>query len=399
MQHNNNNSDNADRQIRVPHALFDATSTVLPDATQTLLLRSCVLWDERGRDALRSWLSSHDDAQGALTNPLTRWLLPLVHEAARRHEVRMDATLRTVLKTAALREDLRSRAFARICGAVARGVSELDPETVLLKGAALAETVYPEAKLRHAHDVELLVRSADLLGVAEALGKLRLSTTNEAERVVSLEHDSGLPVVLRRELFEVPFYNAIVRGACSRAEQVSVSGAHVRVLSAADALLHCCGSALHSAARGSHRWIVDSWFIVDRGRDLDWEQLVRTANQGRLTVPLSVLLTYLARELDARVPHAALAALARQATAANPIDGELALFAARSTGSEGFRTLLRRERSPVGRLRILKWMFLPSKSYLVWLTGKSDSRVAAQYLVRPVRYVFRRILPVLVKRT
>jgi hypothetical protein len=317
----------------------------------------------------------------------------LVYEGMRRHNVRTDASLLTVLKTAALREDLRTHSFRAICRLVVPAVCALDREAVLLKGAALAETVYPDPKLRHTHDIEILVPSADLLGVAGALSAFRLSRMSRGpEGDVYLTHDSGLPVVLRRRLFRVPFYNAILAGACVGAESTVIAGAPVRVLSPAYALLHCCGHGLYSPSRGSHRWIVDAWFLVDRRRDLDWEELIRIADQGHLTIPLTLLLTYLASELDAPIPLPVLDALAARAAVAKPIDGELALLGARSTGRGAFRTLLKRERNMAGRLRILRWMILPSKTYVTWVAQESDSRMpAAQYFIRPMRYVLRRI--------
>jgi len=399
MQHYN--GDRTEKHIRKPHALFNALSAILPDATQTLLLRSCVLPDQRGGEALRSWLALQNDAQRALTRRFTKWLLPLVHEAVRRHGVHMDARLLTVLKTASLREDLRARTFLAICKSVVHAVSDEDRGAVLLKGAALAQTAYPDPKLRHSHDIEILVPSTDLLGVASALSTLRLSRIgHDPAGVVCLTHDSGLPVVLRRELFRVPFYNSIVTDACARAKHVVIAGAPARVLSPADALLHCCGHALHSQSRESHRWIVDAWFIVARWRDLDWEELMRIADHGRLTIPLAVLLTYLAYNLDAPIPLSALDALVVRAAAAKPIDGELALFGARSTGRGAFRTLLKREGNIAGQLRILKWMLLPSKAYMRWVTQKSDSLlVTAQYFVRPMRYFLRHISQVFNRRT
>jgi hypothetical protein len=265
----------------------------------------------------------------------------------------------------------------------------------LLKGAALAETVYAHPALRHSHDIEILIPDAELSEVRSSLEPLGFGVSGRkaaARDSLELVHESGLPLVLRRELFEVPFYNAIAAAVAARAELTDLLGTRVRVLSPADALLHGCGHAFHSPGRESQRWILDAWFLIARRRGLDWEALVRTAADARLSVPLATLLTYLARDLSAPIPPGVLADVTARAAAADSIDGELALFAARSTGRALFRTLLRRERSVAGRLRILRWMLLPSRAYLTWVTQEPDPwLLRAQYVARPARYVSRRL--------
>ncbi len=372
------------------HPLYDALSVVLPDARQTLLLRACVA---PAREDLESWLALQDGSMREFTGRSTRWLLPLLLEAVQRHSVKVDAGLLTILKTAALREELRTRTFRAICKRVLSVLGEAGHAAVLLKGAALAETVYADPALRHSHDIEILIPGTDLLEARESLEPhgFRASGREEAAgNSLELVHESGLPLVLRRELFEVPFYNVISGDVCARVESADLLGTRARVLSPADALLHGCGQAFHSPGRESQRWILDAWFIIDKRRDLGWEALLRTAAEARLSSPLAALLTYLAWDLSAPIPAGVLASAAARAAAAASIDGELALFAARSTGRGRFRTLLGRERSLAGRLRILKWMLLPSRAYLTWVTREPDTwLLPAQYFLRPMRYVSR----------
>lgn len=377
------------------HPLCGALSVVLPDAGQTLLVRACVAPDRAGREALESWLALQDGSMREFTGQSTRWLLPLLLEAVQTHSVEADPALLTILKTAALREELRTRTFRAICKGVLAALVEAGCRAIALKGTALGESVYARPMLRHSHDIEILVPEAGLIDVGASLAPLGFSASSRravTADAVELTHDSGLPLVLRRALFEVPFYNALVAAACARAESIEFMDTRMQVLSPADALLHACGHAFHSPARGSQRWIVDAWYLIDKRRDLDWEVLLRTAAEAHLRLPLATLLGYLARELAAPIPPDVLARAAASAAAAAPVDGELALLGARSTGPGGFRTLLRRERSMAGRVRILRWMLAPSRAYLSWVAQQPDPwLLPAQYVMRPARYLSRRV--------
>jgi hypothetical protein len=141
-------------------------------------------------------------------------------------------------------------------------------------------------------------------------------------------------------------------------------------------------------------WVVDSWFIVDRCRELNWDLLLETAKRSHLALPLSVMLTYLAEELNAPIPGSFLHHLSAAACQVPSIDCELALFAARQSPRCGFRQLIRDTRNWRGRLYVIKWMLLPSASYTLWVSQLRHLwLLPLQYLYRPLRYVSARIRP------
>src|SRR5262249_14493381 len=146
---------------------------------------------------------------------------------------------------------------------------------ILLKGAALGETVYPDPSLRHSHDIEILVQDLNLPEVAQLLSEAGFvpseTKLGRGRDSLQLVHESGLPLVLHRTLFEIPFYNTALLQICSRARTVLLLDTPAQVLSPSDVLFHICGHAAYSVSRESCRWISDAWFIVDRYRDLDWD--------------------------------------------------------------------------------------------------------------------------------
>lgn len=376
------------------HALSEAVATLLPGASETQLFKGCLDRSDAGRRALAAWLSQEPDPIAAVTRPPIKWLLPLVFRACDHHRLDPARALVTVLKTAALREELRTRSYRAIRRSVFEALAAADVRPIVLKGAALGELVYPDPSLRHSHDVELLVGDADWDGLGALLAPLGFtdvaSIPGEVRAV--LTHPSGLPLVLHRRLFRVPFYNMARDEIWMRTETATLDGVAMPVLAPADMLVHVCGDALHSAGLGSYRWIFDAWYLLDGRPDLDWELVARTATARQMALPLALSLTYLADQLDAPVPRVISDRLTAMAAQDRSIGPELALHAARAAAG-GLRSLLRRTRTIPGRAAILRHLLLPSLMFLWWSTQPRSPRLRTMHgqVFRVARSVARRI--------
>src|SRR5262249_30765838 len=178
------------------------------------------------------------------------------------------------------------------------------------------------------------------------------------------EHVSGLPLKFHRSLFQIAFYGAPMSEIWRRSESHLIAGAPARILSPADALLHVCGHAFHSAGRKSLRWVSDAWFIIKRQRDLDWNLLFDTAKRTQLALPISVTLGYLAEKLDAPVPPVFLERFFTAASNATATERELALLGARSVPGGAPWALFRTANSWRERALIFQWLVFPSSVYL-----------------------------------
>jgi hypothetical protein len=238
----------------------------------------------------------------------------------------------------------------------------------------------------------------EIVGLLISLGFIppfrKASRTDSAD--IELIHESALPLVLHRELFQIPFYNAALSDICSRTQIATICNIPMRVLSPADALLQTCGHAAYSPSRESFRWISDAWFIIHKYPDLDWDLLLDCGRRSHLALPLSVMLGYLSNDLNAPVPRSFLDRLSFAASKNKSIERELALFAARSSVRGGFRNLIRKARNWHARALIIQWMLFPSPTYVYWV---SQTRrfwlLPLQYFYRPIKYVSRRIWPAL----
>jgi hypothetical protein len=187
---------------------------------------------------------------------------------------------------------------------------------VVLGGPALAETAYPEAALRHCHDVDVLVRSDELSRAADLLGPhgfTRPASRRHGASGVALRHASGLTVALHDAPFRVPYYRLPFDDVWGRGRVGMVAGVPARVPSPADQLVHVCGHASCAPSRVSLQWACDAWGVIERA-DVDWDLVLDVAARARLAVPLSVMLDYIAGALDAPIPATVLRALARVAS-------------------------------------------------------------------------------------
>jgi len=306
--------------------LWTQLGPLLPDARQTSFLRACVTDDAAA--AWARWRGAAGDEGPALRRELAAFgsLLPLLRFNLERNGVAVEGSLATLLRTAQLTEELRWDRYRAICASAFDVLHEAAGPFVVLKGAALAETVYPFPVLRHSDDVDLLLHAADLPRAAAACGARGWQPTPPSDppsvyHWPLLRHESGLPLELHFRLLP-PFYTLPHADLWARADRAAIAARDVAVLSPADALLHVCAHAMLGGP--NVRWVPDAWFIVQRHADLSWPLLLSTARASRLALPLYLALSYLAQEIGLPVPADALESL-RASAARTDVRGRSAI--------------------------------------------------------------------------
>jgi hypothetical protein len=340
--------------------LLRALRTLLPDASQTRVLRACLC---------------DGDAMGLPPEWIGGRLAPLLNAATGPNLP--DRGVRAFLKAAAVHEELRAREYLRVCAIV---FSALPVPFLVLKGAALGESIYGNQALRHSHDIDLLVREQDRTAAAAAL--LDAGFVPSAEEFV---HPCGLPVRVETRLFRPEYYRSAFDPLRERSATATVAGHAVRVLSPADSLLLACGHASWSPRRSTLQWVCDAWMITHH-RAVDWDVLVGAAEDSRLTAPLSVMLSYVRTELGARIPEDVPDRLARLPVPAQARDH--ALFGARHGAR---RSIFKAAGSWAAQLRLLQWILFPSPEYVRQACdARPDMPLPLVYLVRPARYLLAR---------
>jgi Uncharacterised nucleotidyltransferase len=371
-----------------------ALSLVLPTPEQTLLLRTCLLPRDLARRAWEEWRIRYGGAEigFAGNNPSIRKLRPLLFNAFQQHGLDADNKTRTYLRSAYLKEELRSKIFRQICRAVLQLFQSEDFSAIVLKGTALAETVYGDPVLRHCHDIDILLRDDELSHAANLLTSLGFQRVNPNTQKrnphVRMEHESELPVELHSGLFDVPYYNMVSPEIQTRSQTRLIADVPVKILAPSDSLFHVCGHASHSASRQSLRWIADTWFIIDRHPDLDWDLLLDCARRSRLSLPLSVMLGYLAEDLNAPIPSTFLSRLSAAASKSDAVERQLALRGTRAAGQGSLRELFRKTTNWRERVLLFQWLLFPSPQYLSWVDEIRDAWLLPfHYVYRPIRHL------------
>jgi hypothetical protein len=376
-------------------ALSESLSLLLPPPEETLLLRVCLSPGESARAAWRRWRNRRRmPGKALLRNNSFKKLRPLLFNAVQCHSLEIDKEALTYLRTAYLKEELRDAAVRRICREVLLSLEKEGLAPILLKGMALAETVYGNPVLRHCHDIDILLPDDQLSRPAVFLSSLGFrvcSAPQSQNRHLRMLQDSGLPLEFHSNLFEVPYYQMPLSEIRARGRSQAIAGVKTRILTPADNLLHVCGHASYSSKRQSLRWVTDAWFIISRHPDLDWELLSHDIRRSGLALPVSVMLGYLAESLDAPIPSNTLRSLSAAASHSRPIERQLALRGTRSDGRGSLQELFGRATNWRERVFILQWLLFPSPHYLAWVDQVHPWLLPFHYLYRPLRYARNRL--------
>jgi Uncharacterised nucleotidyltransferase len=376
-------------------ALSEALSFLLPTPEETLLLRVCLTPGESARDGWRQWRNRRNmSGKALLRNSSFRKLRPLLFNAVQSHSLEIDKEGLTYLRTAYLKEELRDAAVRRICREVLLLLEKKRLAPILLKGIALAETVYGNPVLRHCHDIDILLTDDELSRPADflpSLGFRTCSAPDSQSRHLRMVQESGLPLEFHSSLFEVPYYEMLISEIRARSRSQVIGVVTAQILTPADNLLHVCGHASYSGKRQSLRWVSDAWFIIDRHPDLDWHLLLDSIRRSHLALPLSVMLGYLAGSLYAPIPSHFLNRLCGAAVHSEPIERQLALHGTRSDGHRSLQELFKKTTNWRERVFVIQWLLFPSPGYLCWVDQIHPWLLPFHYVYRPLRYAGSRL--------
>lgn len=378
---------------------LECLALLAPTAADVDLLRACLWPGPAGAAAWARWQHAVGDPLAAIRRDVSgvKALLPLLHDALKRRE-ETDGTappLRHALAAACALETRRWRAYAEICARAFEALTTARIPFLVLKGAALAVSAYPEPALRHSHDIDVLVGAGDVDRAAAAVGTAGFAAPRERRRPtaqsVRLVSERGVPIELHTRLYRLPYYGTAPLGVWDRAVRCEIAAAGVHTPSAADHFVYVCGQASCCASRDALKWIADAWFLA-HDRRLDWSTVVRAADESRLALPLAVLSGALVELLAVPVPPAVLERLCTVAAAADRCAQEIALAGLRAGRRGRLRDLFRATSSWRGRVTLLQLMLAPSPTALRLGEPLRYPRAwPAYYLLRPSAYAVRRM--------
>ncbi len=362
----------------------------MPDEVE-LLLR-CL----GGSEAIPAALDARDGEgwDRLLRTALRHGLGPLLHR--RFADVPCPDAVRSALRDVYVCSDLRNRSIGVELAAVLRALQGAGVPVIVLKGAHLAERVYPDPALRPMIDLDLLIPGAQMSVAARRLAELGYSRACPEGMDYRNHHHlrpfvraDAVPVELHRTLAaEGGSFRVDVAGLWRRSRFAEIAGVRTRVLSPEDLLLHLC---LHLAAsdrfQGPLLQLHDIATLLRRKESiLDWPRLVDTANAWGAGRFAFCALGLAARELRAPVSddcltdlrHGAadrgMVALAQEFIRADPLD--LPVVLQRMRGTE----------SPADRVRAMIGAIFPAPDRLrrMYPIPSGSAWLPWYYLVRPL---------------
>jgi len=275
-----------------------------PTPRQELLLRAALL---RGPDGLRAWESWRDGVRDimALDAGSIR-MLPLLYRTLESQQV--DHPWMGRLRGTYRKAWYQNRMLLHRGAVVVRALTAAGLPTMVLKGAALAPSVYEDIAQRPMNDVDILVRTGDLdaaMGIFADLG-LRPIHSLARERLqlthaVGFVDDSGRQVDLHWHVLEDDCREDADDTFWANAVPTEIDGVRTTTLDLTDQLFHTCAHGARWNRVPPYRWVADAAVIVRSG-GIRWDRLVDTALRHRVVPQILRPLEYLVKLLDLEVP-------------------------------------------------------------------------------------------------
>lgn len=280
-------------------------------------------------------------------------------------------------------------------------------EVIVLKGAALAETIYANIGLRHMNDIDLLVQEQNLDIAKELMAELSYisyegSRSKDWYRKFHhhlapfLSQDNKIKIEIHHDIIppENPFYIDI-RKSWDRAQSIVIGGINTLVLSPEDLIVHLCLHSFYSQPlnKGLRNLVDISQVVRFYGERINWDLIIREAHEGNFTdfiyYPLCLARDILGMEINREI----LDALKTGSKVGSFGDCLLRLITKRSI-------LLRDQSSSIFPVWILQALYkelwrethvrnkLRSILKIIFLPRTESSEKSPQTLIQKLSYIF-----------
>jgi hypothetical protein len=374
------------------------------------LLLTC-LHAPLGRDECRRLRQALSAAEW---EPLIAWvgrqaLAPLLYDQLQRFDL-IDAlppSITTTLQRLYCANVVRNDLLYRERHGALRALQDAGITPIILKGAALAETVYAQRALRPMSDTDILGRP-EAIGQAEAIPTDLGYTRHGPPQTAAWVKADHYHIILTKPS---PTFDAWhleldwhldrpsrpfaldLEGLWARARPARIANTNALVPAPEDLLLHLClHTCKHRFAFFGLRACCDiAATIRSYEATLDWAQVVQGAGQGQIA-PYVYLPLQLAKELvGAAVPEAVLDGLRPQSCDPSVLDGACAEIFGDAIASPLFPVLLQLwcGRWRVEKAAVVRRLFRPATIAKAYRLAPTSKAVHLYYLVRAAALVRR----------
>lgn len=332
------------------------------------------------------WQSDAAAPEASLRYPAHRLrrLIPMVDASLRAGGVRLENPLKSYLRMGAAHEKMRWAAVERSANAALTALLRGRIEFLVLRGMALASSVYPYPFLRHCHDLDLLVRPGQADAAARCLGEAgfvsHVPPPGSDGDSRWMAHPSGFPIGIHVRLFRLAPWNSQDSSLPDSCVQ-TLAGHTVHTLEPAQMLAAVC---VHAATVGSVHspcWIGDAWYLLAAHPAMDWDRVLAAGP----ALPMWLTLEWLQRALAAPVPTEVLSRLSQAVDHGDAATLQQAAAAAMLCSLGRPCELLRSAQGVAERFHWIRRLVLPETSILRWIEH-SDAPRAVLHLRRLRRF-------------
>ncbi len=286
-------------------------------------------------------------------------------------------------------------------------LSEAGVDVLIMKGTALAYSLYPVPSIRARGDTDLFVRAQDATKACDVLAALGYARDTHSQAIgyevnVTKRDRFGLEHVLdvHWRLSSNEEFAALFDWDESRRKSVALPalGTHARGLSTVHGLLHACvHRAVHfrspyyvngTAYQERNRliWLYDLGLLARAFDGADWSSFVELARARGVSALCLDALRAATQLLGVAVPAEVMAELAC------PARTELSVQLLSGSEWRGAWVEFRAQRDTAGRLKYLRDLFLPDRGYMQRkYPGQPRWRLPYLYMLRVYEGVQRRV--------
>ena len=264
------------------------------------LLRACLRLriDPADREWVAPTLRDLGDDGGTLRAAIEAERIgPLLHKTVGRWVAPSAAA---ELRESYYSTGVRNLLLRRQLGTVLQALAAAAVPAIVLKGAALIETVYDNPALRPMDDVDLLVRRADLAAARQVLERLGYEAGRaETHPGVLTEYENEMAfckpgrldtwVDVHWSLFDSPYYQdrMAMDWFWNSARPAIIAEQPSLVLGPEALIIHLCGHlALHRTSTGLLWWHDVAEVLAKHRDEIDWQVLLSRTSEYDLVLPV-----------------------------------------------------------------------------------------------------------------
>ena len=271
--------------------------------------------DDKLRHALAASVNWDHLVSLAGSHGLVPQLTQVVSEAAWGASAPPPVIQQVRMLNAALR--LRANALFGVLAHVLDGLEAANVQPIVLKGPALASTVYPDPALRMFSDLDVLCPEDQFAAAATVLVSQGYRAQAQSEReqdgfhVVYQREAGGAPIELHSDLLQLGLPTRCIAALWREGERFEMGGHPALMLGLEHQILHLC---VHLHTHGYTRliWFKDLDLVLRRRiEQVDWPKLQALAASEGVSLSLRHTLSLLRELLETPLPAGCLAGFAR----------------------------------------------------------------------------------------